>query len=404
MNTITINLEILRENLDTIHHWMEDHGSSWTLVTKCICGHGDTMKALQSLGVKSIADSRVENLEAIKRIIPEFESWYLRPPHLSAIPEIVRLSDVSLNSEIEIIKRLDEEARKLDRRHGIIVMIELGDLREGILPGSLVGFYDEIFTLANVEVLGIGANLGCLSGTVPSIDQLTQLVLYRELLELKFKRKLPLISAGSSALLPLLLERKIPKAVNHFRIGESVFLGSDLVNGGTLKGLRNDAVTLHAEVVEIKEKSLVPMGETTGMTPFEPLEENPEQPQQPGLRGYRAIISLGQLDTEISGLTPVNPGYEMAGASSDLSVVNVGSDAGDLCVGDTISFRVDYSALVRSMSSNSIGKRVVPDLVSFKEDSVTESLDLCSETPVLEETRPGRRPAIKPLGRESASS
>ncbi len=49
-----------------------------------------------------------------------------------------------------------------------------------------------------------------------------------------------MISAGSSVVLPLLLKGQVPNAMNHFRIGEAVFLGIDLVNGGRLEELRDD--------------------------------------------------------------------------------------------------------------------------------------------------------------------
>ncbi|MBZ0266178.1 alanine racemase [bacterium] len=367
MNRVSINLPALLQNIQVIDGWMKDHGASWTLVTKVLCGHTDTIKALQSLGIRSMADSRLENLENIDSIVPDVESWYLRLPHKSAIEHVIRLVDVSLNSEMEIIEAINEEAKKQNKVHRIIVMIELGDLREGILPGTLVQFYREVFNLSNIEVLGIGANLGCLSGAVPNIDQMMQLVLYRELLELKFERKLPMISAGASAMLPLLLEGRVPSSVNNFRIGEAVFLGSDLVNGGTLKGLRDDAFILESEIIEIKEKSLVPMGETTDMTPFESIKQDDES-FEPGQRGYRALIAVGQLDTDVSGLTPLNPDYRIAGASSDVSVINIGVDSAGLKVGDTIKFKPSYSALVRLMLGNYVRKEVTPPIDSFRSE------------------------------------
>ncbi len=362
MNRVTIDLEALEHNIRVVNRWMEAHEASWTLVTKILCGHGDTLRALQHLGVRSMADSRLTNLRAIDRLVEDFESWYLRLPHLTAISTIVALSDVSLNSEIEIIEALSAEAERQGRTHGIIVMIELGDLREGILPGSLIHFYEHVFKLPRIRVLGIGANLGCLSGAVPTVDQLMQLVLYRELLELKFNRPLPMLSAGSSAVLPLLLEGKVPRSINHFRIGEAVFLGTDLVNGGILPDLRSDAMTLHAEVVEIKEKSLVPLGETTSMTPFEPIGMG--MTTQPGQRGRRAIVSVGQLDTDVGGLTPLDPQHIIVGASSDLVVVHVDAEA-EVRVGDTLTFRPAYSAAVRLMSNLYIDKVVTPSVESF---------------------------------------
>ncbi len=362
MNRITIDLHALQHNIRTVDGWLTERGATWTLVTKVLCGHRDTLDALQRLGVRSMADSRLANLRAITRVVDDFESWYLRLPHLSAIPHIVELADVSLNSEMRAIEALDAEARRQDRMHRIIVMVELGDLREGVLPGSLLEFYERAFQFDNIEVVGIGANLGCLSGVVPNVDQLSQLVLYHELLRLKFEQPLPFVSAGSSAVLPLMLEDRVPQKVNHYRIGEAVFLGTDLVRGGILPGLRDDAITVEAEVVEIREKSLVPLGETTSMTPFESFGD---EEFQPGQRGYRAVVTIGQLDTAVRGLTPLDSRFKLTGASSDLAVLNVGDNAAGLTVGDTIKFRPSYGSLVRLMLSPYVDKVVVPSIEEY---------------------------------------
>ena len=374
MNRVTIDLQGLRHNIKVIKGWMDKHQASWTVVTKVLCGHTSTLTALQSLGIKSMGDSRLTNLRAIEKITPDLETWYLRVADLSSVKDVVSLADVSLNSETEVIISLNDEAKKIDRVQRIIIMIELGDLREGILPGSLIKFYETVFDLSNIEVIGIGANLGCLAGAVPNIDQFTQLALYRELLELKFKRKLQLISAGSSAVLPLLLEGTLPKAINHFRIGEAIFLGTDLINGGTLPGLKDDAIILEAEIAEIKEKGLVPLAETISMTPFE--SDQVDGDFSPGQRGFRALVSVGQLDTEITGLTPINSHYHIAGASSDVTVVNIGDDQDGLKVGDTIKFRLNYAALLRLMSGKYIDKVVSPSLDKFENFPESELLEV----------------------------
>ena len=386
MNRILINLDAIHENLETIGGWMEQHGAGWTVVTKALCGHRETLKALQHMGVRSMGDSRLENLEVIERIRPELEAWYLRIPDLSSVSDVIRLSEVSLNSEIGVIEALGAEARKQERVHGVVIMIELGDLREGILPGSLMDFYKHVFHLPNIEVKGIGANLGCLAGAVPTVDQFMQLILYRELLELKFEHPLRLISAGSSAVLPLLISGQLPRAINHFRIGEAIFLGNDLLSGGLLPGLRGDAVVLEAEIAEIKEKSLVPLAETTSITPF--ISEVSDD-RTPGQRGYRALVSVGNLDTEISGLSPIKERYSIAGASSDITVVNIGEDADGLKVGDTIRFRPNYAAFLRLMSGRYIQREVVPAISEFQKNY---ALDPFTVDPVLEPSEdPGRQ-------------
>ena len=372
MNRVIIDLKKLKHNIEVIRGWMKQHEATWTIVTKVLCGHTDSLRALQLLGVRSMGDSRLANLRAIEKIIPDFESWYLRVADMSAVKEVVNLADVSLNSELSVIKALNEEARRIKKLHRIVIMIELGDLREGILPGSLVDFYEKAFNLSNIEVIGIGANLGCLSGAVPNIDQFMQLVLYKELLELKFQKRLSMISGGSSAVLPLLLSGDLPKPVNHFRIGEAIFLGTDLVNGGKLMNLNDDAIILEAEIAEIKEKGLVPLSETTSMTPFESTQA--EIKTIPGQRGYRAIVSVGQLDTSIAGLTPSDPNHVIAGASSDVMVVNIGDEPKGLKVGDTLRFKPNYSALLRLMSGKYIDKVVSPPLAKFEDIHISNQL------------------------------
>ncbi|HUT78116.1 MAG TPA: alanine racemase, partial [Polyangia bacterium] len=190
MNRVIVNLEALRHNLEVVDRLMNRYGASWSVVTKALCGHEDVLRALRVLGARSVADSRLDNLRVAGRTSPDFEKWYLRLPHLSVVDEVVELSDVSLNTEVSVIAALSAAAQRRGIVHRVVIMIELGDLREGILPGTLVDFYRRVFSMKNIEVIGIGAQLGCLAGSIPNIDQVAQLLLYRELLELKFQQKL----------------------------------------------------------------------------------------------------------------------------------------------------------------------------------------------------------------------
>ncbi len=370
MSRININLDALKHNVSAVKRLMDLHDAKWVAVTKALCGNEDLLQALRVMGVPAIGDSRLSNLETAKDVIPDVERWYLRGPLPSVVDEVVRCSEVSLNSEIETIELLNAEAAKLDRVHGIIIMVELGDLREGILPGGLVKFYEHVFELPHINVLGIGANLGCLAGAVPTVDQLMQLVLYRELLELKFDHKLPLCSAGTTATLPLTLNGQLPEAVNHFRIGEALLLGTDLINGGQLPYMRGDVFTLEAEISEIKEKGLVPLAETASVSRMAEIEQ---EETTPGQRGYRALVNVGQLDTDLTGLTPVDPSHRIAGGSSDITVVNLGEETGGLRVGDLITFKVNYSALVRLMMSKYIDKVFTPELPEFARRHLSDS-------------------------------
>jgi predicted amino acid racemase len=372
MNRLCINLEALRHNLARIEQLISSHGASWTLVTKVLCGNREILDAIATMGIKSIGDTRLHNFNSLESSYPALERWYLRVPHHSITDEVVQLTTVSLNSEISTIEKLNASAAARNKRHNIIIMIELGDLREGILPGSLISFYNHVFAFGNIDVLGIGANLGCLAGGVPSVDQLMQLVLYRELLELKFKYELPFISAGTSVVLPLLGTRSIPKAINHFRIGEAAFLGTDLINKKTLDGFRDDVFILETEIAELKHKSMTPLSAAGEVAPFDTSDLGNDY--SPGERGHRALISVGQLDTEVRGLTPIDETCRVVGASSDISVVHIDRNKRSYSVGDTLSFKMNYSALLRLMIDPYIPKVILPDPTKARPNGIPGDL------------------------------
>lgn len=348
MNRVTIDLAVLRRNVRCISAIMEEHGATWSLVTKVLCGHPETMSALAGLDVESLGDSRLENLEAAAEAAPAMRRWYLRPPAVSAARRIVELAHVSLVTEIDALDALDREAGRRGVVHRVIVMVEVGELREGVLPSALLAFARRAVDLRNLEILGVGANVGCLSGTVPTIEQLSPLPLYRKLIELEFGLPVPLVSAGSSIVLSSLLQGNVPEGINHYRIGEAAFLGTDLLRGGTLDGMEN-AFTIEAEILEIGEKNLVPLGEIS--EEVAPFGTGPGRESAPGERAHRALVGIGQLDTEVNGLTPLDPEHRIAGASSDIAVVSLGANRSGLSVGDTIRFRPDYPAVARAMNS-----------------------------------------------------
>ncbi len=358
MNRLLIDLDALRHNYRVVSSWVKQHGGSLTVVTKALCGHADLLRALNDFGVASMGDSRIENLREIRKNAPSAEAWYLRPPHASALHKLLPLCDVSLNSELATIREIDAECRRRRTTHQVVLMMELGDLREGVLPGRLLEITEDILRMSRISLAGLGANLGCLNGAIPMSEELTQLSLYHELLELKYDIRIPYVSAGTSAGLGLLRDGSLPRAINHFRVGEAILLGTDPVTGEPFPGLRSDGVILEAEVVEVKEKRLVPSIETA-KTPFEPIDS--EEEREPGERGYRAIVTVGHVDTDVSGLTPLHPEYTIAGASSDITVVNLGSDHNGLSLGETLSFRPNYSAFVRLMNNPYTTKALVEE-------------------------------------------
>ena len=235
-------------------------------------------------------------------------------------------------------------------------MIEMGDLREGIMGDDLIEFYSSIFKLPNINVIGIGTNLNCLNGIMPTHDKMIQLSLYELLIEATFNKKIPWVSGGSSVTIPMIYKKLIPKGVNHFRVGETLFFGTNLITAKPIKGMKADVFKLFAEVIELTEKPKVPMGEVGTNVAGESPEINENDY---GKTSFRAILDIGLLDIDTKNITAYKKNFKFSGASSDMIVLDIGRNSGNLKVGDFVEFRPDYMGALRILNSDYIDKRIV---------------------------------------------
>lgn len=355
MAYITLDTTKLKANYNYLTKLFKENNIQWSIVTKVLCGHKNYLEEALKLGVTQFCDSRVSNLKNIKAIAPQAETIYIKPPPKRSIPEIVKYADISFNTEIKTIKLLSEEAQKQSKTHKVIIMIEMGELREGVLQDEFIDFYEQVFKLPNIDVVGIGTNLNCLYGILPSHDKLIQLCLYKQLIEVKFNRKIPLVSGGSSVTIPLIFQNLMPKGINHFRIGETLFLGTDVYNDRPLEGMANHVFNLHAEIIELNEKRTVPVGETGKNLTGNVIEFKEDDMTE---TSNRALIDLGLLDIEDNHIKPKNRTLEFVGATSDMLVVDLGENEENYKVGDLLEFEMDYMGLLRVMNSKYIEKRI----------------------------------------------
>ncbi|WP_010253740.1 alanine racemase [Myroides injenensis] len=353
MAFITLDTKKLKHNFDGLTTLFEDHNIDWAVVGKLLCGNETFLKEVLALKPKQICDSRVSNLKSIKAIDPTIETIYIKPAPNGSIDEIVTYADISFNTELETIKLLSEEAVKQNKIHKVIIMVELGELREGVLRDDLIDFYEQVFNLPNIEIIGLGTNLTCMYGVLPNNDKLIQLTLYKELLELKFNKKIPFISGGASVTIPLIITNSIPTAINHFRIGETLFMGTNAYDGSVYENFEQNIFKLHAEIIELHEKPMMPEGEFGHNMTGEKVSFNPQWEDS---TNYRAIIDLGLLDIDKEHITAIWKDIEFVGASSDMMVIDLGDNNRDLKVGDTIPFHMDYMGILRIMNSDYVDK------------------------------------------------
>lgn len=345
----------LKDNFEFLKEQFHENGIAWGVVSKLLCGNELYLKELIDLGVDEIHDSRISNLAKIKAINPDVQTVYIKPSSKRNLAQMVRYADVSLNSELDTIRWISEEAGRQGKTHKIIIMVETGDLREGVMGDHLVDFYAQIFELPHIEIIGLGTNLNCLNGIMPSADKLIQLSLYKQIIELKFNKKIPWVSAGTSVTLPLMFNKQLPQGVNHFRIGETLYFGLDLFEEKVIEGMHGDVFELCTEIIEMQEKPLLPSG-TLASNPQGDVAEIDHSLY--GKSSFRAILDIGLLDVDPKYLTADDGEFEILGASSDMLILNLGENPVGYRVGDLVKFRLKYMGALAVLNSDYIEKRV----------------------------------------------
>lgn len=345
---LEIDLAALEHNTRVLVDRLAPQGIGVTAVTKAALGSPEVARAMLRGGAGGLGDSRVENLARL-RGVDLGPRTLIRSPMLSQVEHVVRAADVSLNTEAAVLRALSAAAVGVGRTHSVVLMVELGDLREGIAADDVIDAASAVDALPGLQLVGLGTNLACQCGVVPDqhkMDELSRLV---EQVEAACGSALSVISGGNSANLDWALAAADVGRVNDLRLGEAILLGTEPLHRRPIDGLRTDVFTLTAEVIEVKCKPAQPWGDL-GQTAFG------AQPARTGTGTVRqAIFALGRQDVDPDGLS-VPAGMSVLGMSSDHLVVDVGDH--DLPVGASVGFALNYSALVRAMTSPFVTQHV----------------------------------------------
>jgi predicted amino acid racemase len=344
---LEIDLDKIHQNARVLAERLARRNIGVTGVTKATLGSVQFARVLLAAGVARLGDSRIENIERMRGEGLTGPMTLLRSPMLSQAGRVVMHADVSLNTELEVIKALSHSARQAKRTHGVVLMVELGDLREGIMPRDLERAVYETMRLPNVALRGIGTNLACHSGVSPSWENMLELSSLSSFIETRFGLAVDVVSGGNSANLSWALGGEDTGRVNDLRLGEAILLGREPLHREPIEGLHTDAITLFAEVIESKVKPSRPWGQV-GQTAFGDVPATMD-----GGELSRTLLAIGRQDADPRGLTPPG-GMQILGASSDHLILNSGRRG--LTIGAEVSFQVNYSALVRAMASTSVAK------------------------------------------------
>ena len=348
---LVIDLKKIKNNLDKITELVKGSNCSLMIVTKGYCADLEIYKILENSNIDYLADSRIQNLKKYEGTSKE--RVLLRLPMNSEVDEVVKYSDISLNSEMRTIRNLNEAAMKQNKKHKILLMIDLGDLREGIFfrnEEEIHSTVEEILQLKNIDLFGLGVNLTCYGAVIPKRDNLSVLVEIAEKIEHKYNIKLNMISGGNSSSVYLIDKKELPEGINNLRVGEAFLLGGETAYSQMLEGFYDDAFTLKAEIIELKEKQSIPIGET-GVDAFgnKPVYED---------RGVikRAIIAVGRQDVDPDNLHPIDSKIDILGASSDHLILDTSKSDRQYNVGDIVNFKLSYSSLLRATTSGYVGR------------------------------------------------
>jgi predicted amino acid racemase len=342
---LEVDLHKIEANTRHLSDQLTPRGISITGVTKAVLGSPEVGAAMLRGGAAGLGDSRVENLDRLRLADPVAPRRLIRSPMLSQVDHVVRVATSSLNTSPKILESLDSAARRARRTHDVVIMVELGDLREGVAADEVPALAARARTLRRLQLCGLGANLACQNGVVPDDRNMRELSRIVEDVERRLGTELALVSGGNSANLPWALSTSDPGRITELRVGEAILLGTEPLHRTVLPGLHDDAFRLVAEVIEIGVKPARPWGERA-----QNAHGDPHDPSVPARTGttHQALLALGRQDVDPDGLV-APPGMAVLGMSSDHTVLDVGDH--QLDVGAEITFGLGYGALVRAMTS-----------------------------------------------------
>lgn len=343
---LEFDLALLRSNADAVISRCRGMGIRVCGVIKGVDGLPEAARVLHAAGAEELGTSRLEQVAKCRAAGVPGPWLLIRIPGLTELPDVVALCETSLQSEWPTLLALEEECLRQNKTHRVIVMTDLGDLREGFWDKKeLVDVCERVERdLPHVQLAGIGVNLTCYGSTKPTPEKMNELVGLARQVEQRIGRKLEIVSGGATSSFTLVHWGTMPAGVNHLRIGEAILLGKDLqVDWGIrdMDYLRMDALTLRAEVVEVKDKPTYPIGEFA----IDAFGRKPVYEDR-GIR-RRAILALGRADVgELESLIPREPGMTVIGGSSDHCIVDVEDCPRRLQVGDIVEFSLCYSHML----------------------------------------------------------
>lgn len=347
---IEIDLQKIRENTRTLVDLLGCRGITVTGVTKAVCGQPDVAQAMLDGGAVGLADARISNVRRMRDAGITCPISLIRAPMLAEIDDVIRLCDTSYNTELETLVRLSVAAQRLGKEHDVILMVEMGDMREGILPMDVEAIASMVVKMPGIALKGIAANFACLGHDAPTPHAMAVLTRLANEVEGTCGPYISQLSGGSSSGISLALSDVSNGRLNNLRIGEAILLGIDPVTERRIDALHTDAFCLIAEVIETRWKPEKVLAQPLNPIPWALDLSRENSPK------LRTVLAVGQQDTTPEGLSFPSQ-IEFVNATSDHTVVE-GNDV-RLSVGSEVKMGTNYSALMRAMNAPDVSERLL---------------------------------------------
>ncbi|WP_251518092.1 MULTISPECIES: alanine racemase [unclassified Staphylococcus] len=335
MAQLKIDLSKIQYNAHILRDMCKRSHIHFTPVVKGVGGDERIIQSLAEIGITHFADARIDNIR--KSYNGHYTYTMIRTGNQSELKNIVNYTNISIQTELETIQHINQIAKSLNKTHEILLMVDWKDEREGIQTYEVIEYINKIVNMQHVKMKGLAFNFMCFHSDTPTTEDIQLINEFVTHVESQTALNMQIVSGGNSSVLPEMAKGPLGK-INELRIGETLFRGVNTTTDTPIPALYQDAITLEAEIVEIK----------------------PRLRHQSHHDYLQAILDIGNLDTKIPEIQPLHHEVDVLGATSDHVMVDL-YNHDNYQVGDKIQFSLGYSAMAQSMYMPNITKTYVVD-------------------------------------------
>ncbi len=357
MADLLIDIEKLKYNIFAIKKICKENNLGLMGIVKACFTCRPVIKAFADCEIMDIGFSRIEVGSHCEKDLSNHTRTLIAITIPEFADETVKYFTGSYHSEIESIQSVSESSKKFGIDHHVTLIVDNGDLREGVLPDDAKAYVKQILEMqtknSHLKFAGLAANLGCCSGILPSNENLGTMNTITMDIEKDLGIDVPTLSLGGSIMLDWLSQKPLPEKISQLRVGETILLGNVPIINRHFEGLHSDVFTYRTTALEVKDKPSMPKGELG----LDALGRKPTFYDK-GIR-KRAILNFGAVDTDPWALQPRGINAEIINSNSEYTIADITENNDNVKSGTVIDFSPGYSALIRAFLSPFVRKIVI---------------------------------------------